>query len=100
MKTLILFVSLSFVSSFAHAAAPNCTTADGVKFSAVYNIEQEAICNSDYLIIGGVKIAGDPASGCSDLVNFRGTDGTKLTLSANGLGTLFYKGKIVSVNCN
>ena len=100
MKSLILFVSLSFVSIVAHAAAPNCTTADGMKFSAVYNHEQEAQCNSDYLVINGVKISAPARDECSDLASFRGSEGTKLSLSANGLGTLFYSGKIVSVNCD
>jgi hypothetical protein len=100
MKTLFALVSLSFVSTLAFAAAPNCTTADGLKFSAVYNMEREALCNSDYLVIDGIKIVAPARDECSELSNFRGSDGTKLALASNGLGTLFYKGKIVSVNCD
>jgi hypothetical protein len=99
MKTLLLLASLSFVSPLAHAS-DNCTTSEGVKFSAVYNASQDLECNTDYLVIAGVKIVAPARDECSNLSNFRGSDGTKLALFGNGLGTLFYKGKLVSVNCD
>ena len=87
------------ISSFAQAATPNCVTADGMKFSAIQESPQEALCDTDYLIIDGVTIRGKAGNECSELVSFDSGTGTKLSITSNGLGTLLYKGKLQSVNC-
>ena len=102
MKVVLSVVAGLFMVQAAAFANMQCTTAEGIQFSIIEESDRNLECDINYIVIGGKKIGTEAASDqCSYLSSFTGSDGSKISLSANGVGNYVYaNGKIVGVNCN
>jgi hypothetical protein len=102
MKVLLSVLAGFFMVQASAFANLQCTTGEGIQFSIIEDSNRNLECDVHFIVIGGKKIATEAASDdCSYLSSFTGTDGSKISLSANGVGNYVYaNGKVVAVNCN
>ena len=94
-----IFTSLLLVAS-AHAGSIACYTADGINFTIEQSMKS-ANCQVNVIHMGDTEMVSAASNGCSSLSAFVATDGAKLSLTANGLGSMARRnGGIKNVNCN